>query len=368
MAGLTTPIDLERQTFYKDARERFKLRMQLRAPANACQATAGSVVVDGCGCAGCACALPEVAGGEVAAPGVWVAGVRFRDSGKTYYVAPGELELSAGEAVIVDTSRGREIGTVVVASHEVIASRLEGDVRLIVRVATADDLAQAEAMRGRHGEAIRVFAGKIRDHRLPMKPISAEFSFDGSRLTLHFSSNGRVDFRELVRDLAGHFHCRIELRQVGPRDEARLLGGLGRCGRPLCCSTWLPQFADVTMTMAKTQDLSNNPSKISGVCGKLLCCLSYENEQYVQARTLLPRLGQQVQTAQGPGYVQALQILKEQVVVRLESGEDVLLDAGLLNAIGGVPDQNVYARKRRPRRDSAEPAESVAPVAPMPEV
>jgi cell fate regulator YaaT (PSP1 superfamily) len=194
-----------------------------------------------------------------------------------------------------------------------------------------------------------------------MKPISAEFGFDGSRLTLHLSSNGRVDFRELVRDLAGHFHCRIELRQVGPRDEARLLGGLGRCGRPLCCSTWLPQFADVTMTMARTQDLSNNPSKVSGVCGKLLCCLSYENDQYAESRALLPRLGQRVQTAQGPGYVHALQILKEQVVVRLESGDDVVLEAGQLTTVGGVPDENPYARRRRPRRDTAEEPQPPTP-------
>jgi cell fate regulator YaaT (PSP1 superfamily) len=360
MAELSV-VDAERRAFYAAARERFKLRMQLNQPATACQASPDSFFVTGCGCDGCACALPDVAGGAVAAPAARVAGVRFRDSGKTYYVEPGGFDLRVGEPVVVDTSRGREIGAVVVAPHEVISSRLEGDLRPVVRVATADDLAQSEAQRERHGEAIRVFAAKIRDHRLPMKPISAEFSFDGSRLTLHFSSNGRVDFRELVRDLAGHFHCRIELRQVGPRDEARLLGGLGRCGRPLCCSTWLPQFADVTMTMARTQDLSNNPSKVSGVCGKLLCCLSYENDQYADSRALLPRLGQRVQTAQGPGYVHALQILKEHVVVRLESGDEVVVEAEQLTAIGGVPDDHPYARRRRPRRDTAEEQEPQAP-------
>jgi cell fate regulator YaaT (PSP1 superfamily) len=363
MADLSV-VDAERRAFYVAARERFKLRMQLNQPASACQAAPGSFVVTGCGCDGCACALPEVSGGEAAMPAARVAGVRFRDSGKTYYVEPAGLDLRVGQPVVVDTSRGREIGAVVVAPHEVISSRLDGDLRPVVRVATTDDLAQAEAQRERHGEAVRVFAAKIRDHRLPMKPISAEFSFDGSRLTLHFSSNGRVDFRELVRDLAGHFHCRIELRQVGPRDEARLLGGLGRCGRPLCCSTWLPQFADVTMTMARTQDLSNNPSKVSGVCGKLLCCLSYENDQYVASRALLPRLGQRVETAQGAGYVHALQILKEQAVVRLESGDEVVLDAEQMTAVGGVPDQNPYARRRRPRRDTAEAPQPDQP--PMP--
>lgn len=346
-----------RHDFYAAARERFKLRLRLNGAAAACQTPAASGVVDGCGCDGCDCALPAVAGGEIETATMVVAGVRFRDSGKTYYVAPGELALTVGQAVVVDTSRGREIGTVVVAPHEQIASRLDGDVRPVARVATDLDLAQAEAVRARNGEALRVFAAKIRDHKLPMKPISVEPTFDGSRLTLYFSSYGRVDFRELVRDLAGYFHCRIELRQVGPREEARLLGGLGRCGRPLCCSTWLPQFADVSMTMARTQDLSNNPGKVSGVCGKLLCCLSYENDQYVQARASLPRLGQEVETAQGRGYVHALRILKEEVVVRLEAGEDVTLEVGQYTVTGGGHEHNPnpYARRRRPRRDSAEP-------------
>jgi cell fate regulator YaaT (PSP1 superfamily) len=153
--------------------------------------------------------------------------------------------------------------------------------------------------------------------------------------------------------LAGHFHCRIELRQVGPRDEARLLGGLGRCGRPLCCSTWLPQFADVSMTMAKTQDLPHNPGKVSGVCGKLLCCLSYENEQYVAMRSVLPRLGQEVETEKGRGYVSVLHLLKEMVTVRLETGENVQLANGQFTPIAPVPDPNA-GRRRKPRRDSTE--------------
>ena len=158
-----------------------------------------------------------------------------------------------------------------------------------------------------------VFAEKIRDHKLPMKPIKAEYNHDGSRLTFYFAANGRVDFRQLVRDLASWFRCRIELRQIGPREEARLIGSLGRCGRPLCCSTWLPQFADVTITMAKNQDVSLNPTKNSGACGKLLCCLSYEDDFYRQVRSELPRLGQQVKTSMGPGYVHALNILRETV-------------------------------------------------------
>jgi hypothetical protein len=150
-----------------------------------------------------------------------------------------------------------------------------------------------------------------------MKPISAEYSFDGSHLTLNYSSQDRVEPRSLAIDLANHFNCRVELKQVGPRDEARLLGGMGRCGRTLCCSSWLPVFPEISMGMAKTQDLSLNPTKVSGVCGRLLCCLSYENEQYKQMKAVLPRLGQTIETPQGPGLVVSLQVLKELVTVRL---------------------------------------------------
>jgi cell fate regulator YaaT (PSP1 superfamily) len=151
-----------------------------------------------------------------------------------------------------------------------------------------------------------------------MKPISADYSFDGSHLTLNFSSPERVDFRDLVRDLASTFHCRVELKQVGARDEARLLGGLGRCGRTLCCSSWLPVYPEISMNMAKTQDLPLNPSKVSGVCGRLLCCLSYENDQYKQMKAIMPRLGQPIDTPNGPGQVVSLQILKELITVRLD--------------------------------------------------
>jgi cell fate regulator YaaT (PSP1 superfamily) len=255
--------------------------------------------------------------------------------------------------VIVDTSRGREIGEVVIAPQQIVANMLEGELRPIVRIATPADIQAGDAISARQGEAMRVLARKIVEHNLPMKPISSEWSIDGSRVTFYFSANGRVDFRELVRDLAAHFHCRIELRQVGPRDEARLLGGLGRCGRPLCCSTWLPQFADVSMTMAKTQDLPHNPSKISGVCGKLLCCLSYENEQYAAMRSVLPRLGQQVETENGRGYVSVLHLLKETVTVRLENGEDLVLEKGQFTALATAQDTQA-SRRRKPRRDSAD--------------
>jgi cell fate regulator YaaT (PSP1 superfamily) len=341
----------DRKAAFAAARERFRDRLRLYDAAAAFRA--GQIA---CGCDGCECALPPVAGGSVDTPPVAIAGVRFRDSGRTYYVDPTGYDLLPGQQVVIETSRGLEMAQVVVAPQQVVANTLDGTLRSIVRIATEDDLRLAEAKRSEQGDALRTFAAKVRDHKLPMKPISAEYAFDGSRLTIYFSANGRVDFRELVRDLARHFGCRIELRQVGARDEARLLGGLGRCGRPLCCSTWLPQFADVSMTMAKTQDLSFNPDKVSGVCGKLLCCLSYENEQYQQTRTLLPRLGQEVITESGPGYVHALQILKETVTVRLESGESVTLGVNEITFANRSGDGQSRGRRRRPRRDTAPEA------------
>jgi len=333
---------------YQAARERFRDRVRLMGAANTFRAEQIA-----CGCEGCSEALPSVEGGAVEMVMTEVAGVRFRDSGKTYYVDPSGHELHVGQPVVVESSRGQELAQVVIAPQQVVASTLEGELRPVVRVANEDDLRLAEEKRGEQGAALRVFAARIRDHGLPMKPVSAEYSFDGSRLTLNFSANGRIDFRELVRDLARHFGCRIELRQIGPRDEARLLGGLGRCGRPLCCSTWLPQFADVSMTMAKTQDLSLNPEKVSGVCGKLLCCLSYENGQYAEARTRLPRLGQEVITEQGPGYVHALQILKETVTIRLNAGEDVTLSPSELTVLSTTSDAAPRRGRRRVRRDTA---------------
>jgi cell fate regulator YaaT (PSP1 superfamily) len=343
----------DRDAYFVEARERFRDRVRLQGAASAFRASQIA-----CGCDGCECALPAVEGGSIDAPAVVAAGVRFRDSGRTYYIDPAGHELLVGQHVIVDTARGLEMAQVVITPQQLISTTLDGELRPVVRIATQADLELAESKRAEQGQALRIFAARARDHGLPMKPISAEYSFDGSRLTIHFSASGRIDFRDLVRDLARHFGCRIELRQVGARDEARLLGGLGRCGRPLCCSTWLPQFADVSMTMAKTQDLSFNPGKVSGVCGKLLCCLSYENEQYQESRQRLPRLGQDVMTESGPGHVHALQILKETVTIRLDSGEDVTLAPGDFQTAGRAGDAPGRGRRRRPRRDSAptEPA------------
>jgi cell fate regulator YaaT (PSP1 superfamily) len=328
--------------YYRQARERFKERALLMRKRQAMP------FIDGCGCEGCECALPEVSGGSVPAPLVEVAGVRFRDTSRTFYVDPAGHALEAGQWVFVETERGLELGQVVIAPQQLVAASLEGDLRPIERVASDDDLERAESWRAREGEAVQVFARKVRDHGLQMKPLAAEYGPDGTRLTLFFAANGRIDFRALVRDLAGHFRCRIELRQVGARDEARLIGGLGKCGRPLCCTTWLANYVDVTMTMARNQDLPKNPDKLSGACGKLLCCLAYEDQFYREARTRLPRLGQAVQTAQGPGYVAALNILRETVSVRLESGVQVELAPAEVEPQGGAGEPS----RRRVRRDT----------------
>lgn len=283
---------------------------------------------------GCDCHSPETDADATSArpeqgPAARVAGVRFRDSGRLYYFDAGAFELEPGDWVVVDTERGQEAGRVIVAPQHMLLNQLQGGLRSVQRTLSDDDIVLMDRLKRESSTAVRTFSDLIREHRVPIKPISATFSFDGSLLTLSYAPHQgveRPDLRSLGRDLVGAFGCRVDLKAVSPREEARLLGGLGRCGRTLCCSSWLPVFPEITMGMAKTQDLALNPSKVSGVCGRLLCCLSYENEQYKQLKSVLPRLGQRVETADGWGQVVSLQVLKEQVVVRMEqSGEQVTL-------------------------------------------
>ncbi|MDQ3044690.1 MAG: hypothetical protein M3R06_05995, partial [Chloroflexota bacterium] len=198
-------------------------------------------------------------------------------------------------------------------------NQLQGPLNSILRRLEDADVAHMESLKRDAARAVKTFGAVARERDLPIKPVSAEYNFDGSCLTLNYATNDKVDLQNLVHSLADQFGCRVELRQVGPRDEARLLGGLGKCGRTLCCSSWLPVYPEVSMGMAKNQELGLNPGKVSGVCGRLLCCLSYENEQYKQMKAVLPRLGQNVETTSGPGMVISLQVLKELVTVRLAS-------------------------------------------------
>ena len=229
-----------------------------------------------------------------------IVGVRFKRAGRVYYFDPAGIELEANEYVVVKTSRGLELGKVVIAPKQVLASEISGELKPVVRKAEPEDIERAEALAAREEEALIECGRLIEKLNLPMKLLSTECNLDGSRLTFFFSAEGRVDFRELVRELTNRFKVKVELRQVGPRDETKLIGGFGRCGRPLCCMSFLSEFAPVSIRMAKDQNLPLNPMKISGICGRLLCCLVYENQQYCDIKEKMPKMGQRVDTSTGP--------------------------------------------------------------------
>jgi len=254
-----------------------------------------------------------------------VVGVRFKRAGRIYYFDPVGIDLEVNDYVIVETSRGQEVGCVVIAPKQVLASDVEKPLKSVVRKAEPDEVERAEEFEGKEREALAECGKLITELDLPMKLLSAEYSLDGSHLTFFFSAAERVDFRELVRQLASRFKVRVELRQVGARDEAKLLGGFGRCGRPLCCASFITEFLPISIKMAKEQGLPLNPMKISGVCGRLLCCLSYENEQYREMKKKLPKEGQRVSTSLGEARVVGTNPLKETVLVELESEVNVEL-------------------------------------------
>ena len=247
-----------------------------------------------------------------------VISVRFRSGSKTYYFDPQNTLVRTGDNVIVETSQGPEFAVCTEGNHAVEDSRVVQPLRPLVRVATENDRRTAEYNQQREAEAFEICQKKVQQHQLEMKLVRVECSFDGNKILFFFTADGRVDFRELVKDLAGVFRSRIELRQIGVRDEAKMLGGLGICGRPFCCSQFMDDFMPVSIKMAKTQNLSLNPTKISGTCGRLMCCLKYEQDAYEDALKRLPKNDSFVQTPDGPGNVTAVNILKEQVTVRLD--------------------------------------------------
>lgn len=249
-----------------------------------------------------------------------VIGVRFSPASKVYYFDPAGLkDLEVGEFVVVETSRGDEVGRVLISSREVTDQEIVGQLKKAKRRATAVDLTQLTYYRFRDMEALSRCQEKAQEYNLPMKVVRAEYNYDGSRLVFFFTAEKRVDFRNLVQDLARSFRARIELRQIGVRDEAKLLGGIGKCGRSLCCSTWLTDFSPVSIKMAKQQDLPLSPMEISGVCGRLLCCLAYENDLYTQVRNSLPKRGAVIDTPQGHGRVVQVNVVKESVQVEMEN-------------------------------------------------
>ena len=250
-----------------------------------------------------------------------VIGVRFQNAGKLYFFDPGPYWPTPGDFVVVETARGIEFGEVVTSVREINDEVLQQPLKKVVRVATAEDIQHAQANKAGEKEAYAICQKKIAEHKLDMKLVSVEYTFDNSKILFYFTANGRVDFRSLVKDLAAVFKTRIELRQIGVRDEAKMLGGLGPCGRPICCGAFLGDFQPVSIKMAKEQNLSLNPTKISGVCGRLMCCLKYEQENYEQTRKRMPKVGKEVITPDGPGVVWDLNIIKETVRVRIQKGD-----------------------------------------------
>ena len=251
-----------------------------------------------------------------------IVGVRFRTAGKVYYFGPKNLELKLGDHVVVETARGVEMGTVAVEPKDVPDDEVVQPLKTVQRIATEDDIKRAEKNKEKEKEAFKVCQEKIKKHKLDMKLVDAEYTFDNNKLLFYFTADGRIDFRELVKDLASVFRTRIELRQIGVRDETKMMGGIGICGRPLCCSSYLTDFVPVSIKMAKEQNLSLNPTKISGVCGRLMCCLKNEQETYEYLNSQLPNVGDTVTTPEGiRGQVKSVSVLRQRVKVVIEQND-----------------------------------------------
>jgi cell fate regulator YaaT (PSP1 superfamily) len=260
---------------------------------------------------------------------VKVIGVRFRNAGKIYYFAPGKYEIKSGQHVIVETARGIEYGYVVLGTREVEDGKVVQPLKSVIRMATKEDEAVEEANKKKEKDAFKVCLEKIRKHNLEMKLIDVEYTFDNNKILFYFTADGRIDFRELVKDLAAVFKTRIELRQVGVRDETKIVGGIGICGRPLCCHSYLSEFIPVSIKMAKEQNLSLNPTKISGVCGRLMCCLKNEEETYEYLNSKLPNVGDYVTTDDGlKGEVHSVNVLRQtvKVIVVVDKDEKEIRD------------------------------------------
>lgn len=252
-----------------------------------------------------------------------VIGVRFRKAGKVYYFDPAQMEIKMGDHVIVETARGIEFGEVVLGVREVDEKKVIQPLKSVIRMATKNDEELERKNKEKEHEAFQICQEKIRKHELQMKLIDAEYTFDNNKLLFYFTADGRIDFRELVKDLASVFRTRIELRQIGVRDETKILGGVGICGRELCCHTFLSEFAPVSIKMAKEQNLSLNPTKISGVCGRLMCCLKNEADTYEYLNSRLPGVGDRVTTSDRlKGEVQSVNVLRQTVKVVVENGEE----------------------------------------------
>ena len=288
-----------------------------------------------------------------------VIGVRFKKAGKVYYFDPSDVWPRPGDNVVVETARGVEFGEVITGAREVADEQIVAPLKKVVRVATEEDVRRAEYNAKREEEAFRICLEKVAKHKLEMKLVSVEYTFDNSKIIFYFTANGRVDFRELVKDLASVFKMRIELRQIGVRDEAKMLGGLGSCGRPICCGTFLGDFQPVSIKMAKEQNLSLNPTKISGLCGRLMCCLKYEQDYYSQTLKKLPKVGKDIVTPDGVGVLSEINAIRECVKVRIKADDSFDVREYPISEVRKPgPDDSAAVReapKPRPRRPEPEP-------------
>ena len=254
-----------------------------------------------------------------------VVGIRFKKVGKIYYFEPQDLKINKGDYLIVETARGIELGECVIGIKEISEEEIISPLKKVLRIATEEDILQHKENKDKEVAALEICLKKIEEHNLNMKLIDVEYTFDNNKVLFYFTADGRVDFRELVKDLATIFKTRIELRQIGVRDEAKMIGGLGPCGRPMCCSSFLGDFASVSIKMAKEQNLSLNPTKISGICGRLMCCLNYEQNTYEDIRKRLPKVGSIVETVDGKGEVTLNNTVKESVKVKTKIGDEEVI-------------------------------------------
>lgn len=255
-----------------------------------------------------------------------VVGVRFKKAGKIYYFDPADMNIQKDTYVVVETARGIEFGECVIGIKEINENDIVSPLKSVLRIATNEDIEKHFKNKDKEKDAFDICLKKIQEHGLTMKLIDVEYTFDNNKVIFYFTADGRVDFRDLVKDLATIFKTRIELRQIGVRDEAKMLGGLGPCGRPMCCSSFLGDFASVSIKMAKEQNLSLNPTKISGICGRLMCCLNYEQSTYEDIRKRMPKVGSIVKTSEGTGEVFSNNIVKESIKVKLKNGEEEVLE------------------------------------------
>ena len=297
-----------------------------------------------------------------------VIGVRFKKAGKVYYFDPDGIWPRPGDYVIVETARGVEFGEVVTSSRAVSDAQIVTPLKKVVRIASEEDIRLAESNEKREKEAFQICQERIARHKLDMKLVSVEYTFDNNKIIFYFTANGRVDFRDLVKDLASIFKIRIELRQIGVRDEAKMLGGLGSCGRPICCGAFLGDFQPVSIKMAKEQNLSLNPTKISGQCGRLMCCLKYEQENYERVLKRVPKVGKDIVTPDGVGVITEINCIRETIKVRIHVDDDTfdVREYPIDDVRKPGPDDAAAIREqskqtRRPRKNRPQPGAATDP-------